>query len=53
MPPAAPRKAVILAAGFGSRLRPLTDLCPKPLVEVNGTPILHNALWNLQTVGVE
>ncbi|BAB52257.1 hypothetical protein MesoLjLc_69860 [Mesorhizobium sp. L-8-10] len=53
MPPAAPRKAVILAAGFGSRLRPLTDLCPKPLVEVNGTPILYNALWNLQTVGVE
>ncbi|WP_342739982.1 phosphocholine cytidylyltransferase family protein [Bradyrhizobium sp. B117] len=49
----APRKAVILAAGFGSRLRPLTDLRPKPLVEVNGRPILHNALWNLEAVGVE
>ncbi|ANP91210.1 phosphocholine cytidylyltransferase family protein [Rhizobium beringeri] len=48
-----PRKAVILAAGFGSRLRPLTDLRPKPLVEVNGTPILHNALRNLEEVGVE
>ncbi|MFQ3453228.1 phosphocholine cytidylyltransferase family protein [Bradyrhizobium sp. UFLA01-814] len=48
-----PRKAVILAAGFGSRLRPLTDLRPKPLVEVNGTPILHNALRNLGAVGVE
>lgn len=48
----APRKAVILAAGFGSRLRPLTDLRPKPLVEVNGTPILHNALQNLEAVGV-
>ena len=47
------KKAVILAAGFGSRLRPLTDLRPKPLVEVNGTPILHNALRNLETVGVE
>lgn len=46
------RKAVILAAGVGSRLRPLTDLRPKPLVEVNGTPILHNALHNLQAVGV-
>ncbi|WP_082656160.1 phosphocholine cytidylyltransferase family protein [Bradyrhizobium valentinum] len=49
----APKKAVILAADFGSRLRPLTDLRPKPLVEVNGTPILHNALRNLQSVGVE
>lgn len=48
-----PKKAVVLAAGFGSRLRPLTDLRPKPLVEVNGTPILHNALRNLETVGVE
>ncbi|MHC2296167.1 phosphocholine cytidylyltransferase family protein [Rhizobium mongolense] len=49
----APKKAVILAAGFGSRLRPLTDLRPKPLVEVNGTPILHNALRNLEAVGVQ
>ncbi|MGY8683209.1 phosphocholine cytidylyltransferase family protein [Bradyrhizobium sp. UFLA05-153] len=49
----APKKAVILAAGFGSRLRPLTDLCPKPLVEVNGIPILHNALRNLEVVGVK
>ncbi|APO70309.1 nucleotidyltransferase protein (plasmid) [Rhizobium gallicum] len=49
----APKKAVILAAGCGSRLRPLTDLRPKPLVEVNGTPILHNALRNLEAVGVE
>ncbi|MCC8957959.1 phosphocholine cytidylyltransferase family protein [Bradyrhizobium sp. Pear77] len=49
----APKKAVILAAGSGSRLRPLTDLCPKPLVKVNGTPILHNALRNLEAVGVE
>nr|WP_246709517.1 sugar phosphate nucleotidyltransferase [Bradyrhizobium sp. 6(2017)] len=46
----APKKAVILAAGFGSRLRPLTDLRPKPLVEVNETPILHNALRNLEAV---
>ncbi len=48
-----PSKAVILAAGFGSRLRPLTELRPKPLVEVNGTPILHNALRNLEAVGVK
>ncbi|WP_354133323.1 phosphocholine cytidylyltransferase family protein [Bradyrhizobium sp. RT9a] len=49
----APKKAVILAAGSGSRLRPLTDLCPKPLIKVNGTPILHNALRNLEAAGVE
>ncbi len=48
-----PKNAIILAAGLGSRLRPLTNLCPKPLVKVNGTPILHNALHNLQAVGVE
>lgn len=47
------KKAIILAAGVGSRLRPLTDLRPKPLVEVNGTPILYNALRNLEAVGVE
>lgn len=46
-----PARAVILAAGFGSRLRPYTDLRPKPLVEVNGTPILHNALRNLDAIG--
>ncbi|MBH5370999.1 phosphocholine cytidylyltransferase family protein [Bradyrhizobium sp. CNPSo 4016] len=47
------KKAIILAAGVGSRLRPLTDLRPKPLVEVNGTPILYKALRNLEAVGVE
>jgi len=36
--------AVILAAGLGSRLKPLTDRMPKCLTEVHGTPILINAL---------
>ncbi|PJG51466.1 hemolysin activation protein [Bradyrhizobium forestalis] len=53
MATSAPKNAIILAAGRGSRLRPLTDLRPKPLVEVNGTAILHNALRNLKAVGVE
>lgn len=47
-----PSHAIILAAGLGSRLRPLTDTRPKPLVEVHGTPILHNALANLAALGV-
>lgn len=37
-------QAIILAAGFGSRLRPLTNSMPKSLTEVNGTPLLINSL---------
>src|SRR4029453_14376450 len=48
-----PQRAVILAAGLGSRLRPFTDDRPKPLVPVHGMPILHNALLNLAAVGVK
>ena len=51
--PKNPTRAVILAAGLGSRLHPRTDTVPKPLVAVNGTPILHNALRNLAAVGIE
>lgn len=47
-----PRTAVILAAGIGSRLHPYTIDRPKPLVEVNGVPILTNALANLEAHGV-
>ena len=46
-------KAIILAAGKGSRLAPLTDMAPKPLVEVNGTPIIVNALENLAAFGIK
>lgn len=45
-------KALILAAGFGSRLAPLTDDCPKALVEVCGTPILARQIENLLENGI-
>ncbi len=46
-------KALILAAGFGSRLAPITDNCPKSLVPVNGKPILIKQIENLLENGIE
>ena len=45
-------KAMVLAAGVGSRLRPLTDHCPKALVEIAGVPMIEIVLRRLAAVGV-
>lgn len=45
-------KAVILAAGVGSRIRPLTDDCPKSLLLVAGKPILKQMIRNCQSCGI-
>lgn len=46
-------KALILAAGFGSRLAPITDHLPKSLVCVNGKPILFKQIENLLENGIQ
>jgi aminoglycoside/choline kinase family phosphotransferase len=50
---AIPPRAMVLAAGFGTRLRPLTDTVPKPMVRVAGKPMIDTVIERLGAIGVQ
>lgn len=50
---AAPRTAMVMAAGYGKRMRPLTNTRPKPMVELMGRSMIDRILDRLQAIGVE
>ncbi|MGZ0076703.1 nucleotidyltransferase family protein [Methylomonas sp. YC3] len=49
--PAFPNPVFLMAGGFGTRLRPYTDECPKPLLEIGGKPILETIIENFVKSG--
>jgi len=46
-------RAILMAAGMGTRLRPLTENTPKSLIEVNGMSLLERQIINLKEVGID
>jgi N-acetyl-alpha-D-muramate 1-phosphate uridylyltransferase len=53
IPVEVPQTAMVMAAGLGKRMRPLTATKPKPLIEVGGKPLLDHVLEKLRIAGVK
>lgn len=47
------RQAVIVAGGLGSRLQPFTDHMPKPMIEINGKPLIEHLIVLLKNEGIQ
>ncbi len=47
------KKAIILCAGFGKRMLPITKTIPKPLVKINGVTLLENSIKFLSSLGIK
>jgi len=52
-PAATVKRAVLLAAGRGTRMKELTDALPKPMLPVKGSPILEHIIGGLRAAGIE
>ena len=47
------KKGMILAAGFGKRMMPITSKIPKPLIKVGNTTLLENCILKLKDFGID